>query len=132
MRAMAGPTCASCCQFGYFAQALKAQLSQHDLARPVEHAGRRRVAQPDAIGRDDVQADAIGANGVRVERDACAREHLVVVTEDLDALVVGEHARDLRVDPGNRPELARPVGLVVRPGDPGRACGSHSAGIRTS
>src|SRR5688572_13552752 len=41
------------------------------------------------------------------------------MAQDLDSLVLGEHARDLGVHPGNRSELPRPVGLVMRPGDPG-------------
>src|SRR5581483_5107815 len=39
--------------------------------------------------------------------------------KNLDALASMQHARDLRIDPGNRLELARPVRLVMRPRDPG-------------
>jgi hypothetical protein len=45
----------------------------------------------------------------------------LVMAEDLDALVLREHARDLGIDPWDRSELAWPIGLVVRPGDPGSA-----------
>ena len=77
MAAMAAPTFASRGQLSYFAQALNAQFEQDDVAGRIEHAGRRRVAQPDAIGRHDVQADAIAADGVRVEDLARRRANVV-------------------------------------------------------
>jgi hypothetical protein len=53
-----------------------------------------------------------GEQRTRILRDG------LVVTEDLHALVLAEGANDLGIDPGNRTKLARPVRLVVRPGDP--------------
>jgi hypothetical protein len=39
----------------------------------------------------------------------------LAVAEDLDAFVAMQHAHDLRIDPRNRRELARPVRLVMWP-----------------
>ena len=49
--------------------AVEPPVEQHDAARIVEHARRRRVAQPDAVGGNVVQAHAVHANAVRVQRD---------------------------------------------------------------
>jgi hypothetical protein len=43
----------------------------------------------------------------------------VVVTEDLDALMPRDDARDLGVDPRDGSKLAGPVRLMVWPRDPG-------------
>ena len=41
-----------------------------------------------------------------------------VVDDQFDALVASEVADDLGVDPWNRLELARPIAVIVRPGEP--------------
>jgi hypothetical protein len=57
---------------------------------------------------------------VRLQHRAGIFAHLLVVAQDLDALVAVQHANDLALDPRDGRELAGPIGLVVRPGDPGR------------
>ncbi len=42
----------------------------------------------------------------------------LVVDQNVDLLDAREMADDLRIDPRNRLELARPVGAIVRPRDP--------------
>src|SRR5207244_994889 len=78
-----------------------------------------RVAEPHAIGRNDVEPD-VGLYAVRIEMPLRVFTHRFVVAEDLDALMLMQDARDLGIDPGNWRELPGPVGLVMRPGDPGR------------
>ena len=51
IRAMAAPTWRPRVQFSYFAQPLNAQLTSTTVPSSSNDAGRRRVAQPDAIGR---------------------------------------------------------------------------------
>ena len=57
--------------------------------------------------------------GLSFERRVRSFTHVRVVAKDLDRLVIGQCPGDLGVDPRNGPQLARPVRLVVRPGDPG-------------
>src|SRR5262245_48656367 len=68
-----------------------------------------------------MQAHAICTYRVCVERSACRFTHVLRVTKDLHRLVISQHACDFSVDPRDRPELARPVGLMVRPANPGGA-----------
>src|SRR5687768_3007342 len=94
----------------------------HERDRAVVTNDRRRggVTEPDAIVRHEVQSVACWRDTVRVENGACVVTHRLVVAENLHTLVRGEHAHDLAVHPRDRRELARPVGLVVRPRDPRR------------
>ena len=61
-----------CCQLEYFAHPLNAQFTQDHVAGVVDDAGRGRVAKPDAIGLDLVEAYAI-ACGRRARRVPRAR-----------------------------------------------------------
>ena len=110
--------CASC---RTSPSALNAQLSSTTRAGRID----ARRSAPSRAARRDRWARGAAARGRRARRGfedgARASRDRLGVAEDLDRLVVGEHARDLGVDPRNRPELARPVRLVMRPRDPGRA-----------
>ena len=75
---------------------------QHDVTGRVVHADGRRIAEPHPVGRNDVQTRAVSRHAVRVERRARIGADRLAVAEDLDRLVIGEHARDLRVDPWDR------------------------------
>ncbi len=87
----------------------------------IDDAGRRAVAKPGAIGRHEVQADAIRTDRVALENRAGVFVDRFGVAEDFDRFEVGDHACDLTIDPRNRRQLAGPVGFEMRPRDPGRA-----------
>ena len=53
-----------------------------------------------------------------------------IVHDQFDPFMFGQMPNDFGVDPFNRLELPRPISLIVRPCEPGRGVGSHSAGIR--
>ena len=99
------------------------------VERPVEqHDAPGFVDTPvGAESRSQTRSVGTTCRRTRSMRTACACSaiaaafsHVFGVAEDLDRLVRREHARDLGVHPRDGPELARPVGLVVRPADPGR------------
>jgi hypothetical protein len=98
---------------------VEAPVDQLRAAGGIVHHGGPRVAGPDAVGGDVVQAHALGRDAVHRELLDRVALHLIAVAEDLDLLGLREHARDLREDPRDGLELAGPVGLVVRPGEPG-------------
>ena len=62
----------------------------------------------------------VGIDAVGLQVLPRRRSHLVVVTEDLDALGGVKNTHDLGIYPRNRRQLARPIGLVVRPSNPRR------------
>ena len=122
MSAIARPTCASSAPVGVLRPGVERPVEQRDRARRrrPRRSARCRAARcdrwaPGAAGRGRRARAWLSRIAPRVLVDRLG------VAEDLDRLEVGEHARDLAVDPGNRRELARPVRLVVRPRDPGRA-----------
>src|SRR5262249_46242139 len=75
---------------------------------------------PDAVGGHLIKLDAVHADtgAPQVPPRTCL--HFRVGNEQADGLARREVADDLGVDPGDGRELARPVGGVVGPGDPGR------------
>ena len=75
----------------------------------MRSVGKRRKLHPVEV---DAHARAAPARALRLVGG--------VVDQQLDPLAGGQLADDLAVDPGDRPEAARPVGRVVRPGEPGR------------
>ncbi len=84
----------------------------------AEHAGGRAVAQPRAIERDEMEPHPIAPHVVRRKNLLRALAYDLRVAEDFDGLDAGQSPRDFSVDPRNRFELARPVGLEVRPRNP--------------
>ena len=81
---------------------------------------RRRVAQPDAVGRRLEEPDRVEVDAHGVELVGDPALHRPAADDDVDHLDAAQVADDLGVDPGDRRELAGPVVAVVRPGDPGR------------
>ena len=70
---------------GILRPAVERPVQQHDVARVVENAGRRRVAKPDAIGRDLVQANADrGGTPCASSAARASSMTLAVVAEDFD------------------------------------------------
>src|SRR6185369_13291533 len=78
----------------------------HELHAPrfVVDEGGGGVAQPDAIGWNKVPSNIL-RHTMRAELHVALGAHALVVAEDLDALVLREHADDLGVDPRNGTEL---------------------------
>ena len=84
----------------------------------AQHARGRRVAQPNPVGQTVAQPVSGGVHAVRVETVPCALSSGLIVAKNFDALTAVQYADDLGVDPRNRVELAWPIGLMMRPGDP--------------
>src|SRR6266513_742550 len=104
-----------------FRPAVESPIDELDSSVRAEHAGWRRVAEPDTVVGRDVQAVLVGAilHAVGAEQRTRVLRNRLVVTKNLHAIEIAQCANDLRVHPRDRGELARPVRLVVRPGDPG-------------
>ena len=109
-------------EVGIFRPAVERPVHQTYAPRLVVDERGRRIAEPDAVVRDEMQPHP-ARDVVRPQLLLTRRAHLGVVAENLDTLVLGEHARDLRVHPRNGPQLPWPVRLVVWPGDPGSVMG---------
>ena len=65
-----------------------------------------------------MQSIACAGDTVRFEAMPCMLADGLVVAKNFNALVRREGAHDFRIDPRNRLEFPRPIGLVVRPGNP--------------
>ena len=119
-RAIAGATATSSCQSSYFAHALKRQCVAR-FSPPSRSTNERRRCR---ASTSDRSARARGPNCAAAPTSASVSRASaldgVVGHEDAHALVRREQAHDLGVHPADRRELAGPVALVVRPGDPGR------------
>ncbi len=102
------------------------------LRRIAADEDRTVVARPDAVGRDAEEtercrrslprrlADFLRRSTVRAHQQLPGfRLVCFIVDQDVDPLDAREVTNDLGVDPRNRLELARPVGAIVRPRDPG-------------
>ena len=100
----------------------RVEIPIHQLHTAVGevHAGGGRIAQPDAVARAEVQMESRLAHLVHLQRVPRLFLGCLVVAEDVHVLVLGDHARDLRVHPGDRTELPGPIGFVMRPRDPRR------------
>src|SRR6185312_97396 len=90
-----------------------------DFAVRVPHERRPGIAQPHAIRRNEPQIDALHRNVVRVQHCHGRISNALVVTQDLDAFMHGEHPCNVRICPAYSLEFSRPVGLVVWPCYPG-------------
>ena len=116
--------------------ALNPSRQQHDVApsswTPIGAESRSHTR---SVGTTWSRTHRAGRRARRAPTRGVTRRSFVVA-QDLDRLVTGDDARDLGVDPRNRAELARPVGLVMRPADPGRAMrlplGRHAQPRRAS
>src|SRR3954463_11047464 len=102
---------------GIFCPAIEVPVCRGKLPSTA-HEDRARVARPDAIGGPMVKADRTRESATLLQNFAGALFRRGVVDNDVDFFSTGKMADDLRVDMGNAGELARPVILVVRPGDP--------------
>ena len=128
------PIFSSCCQLGYFAQALnrhlmaeprRAVLEPDACGRPAEwsigsNKGASRVASPHPIGwpamKANVVAERVGlAPGPCGQAFPMPRSLTISSTRSCRAQV----ADDFGIDPGDRLELSRPVAAIMRPGEPG-------------
>ena len=74
----------------------------------LDDEGRPRVAGPDAVGLDAVEPDAVEVDPRAIELVGRVAMLLAAIHQDLDPLEPAQDADDLHVDPGDRPELARP------------------------
>jgi hypothetical protein len=81
---------------------VEAPRDELDAAVVSHDRCRRRVAEPDAVGGDDVQAVSSGIDCVRVQVHVGARPDVLILAEDLDALVPVQCTNDLRVHPRDR------------------------------
>ncbi len=85
------------------------------------HENGARVARPHAVGRPLVEVHAGQIHPGTLQHAARPLLRVCVLDQDVDLLHCGKLAHDLRVNPGNGLEAARPVGGIVRPCDPGCA-----------
>ncbi len=125
---------ASRCQLSYFAHALKPQFDAATTSpAPSMHAGRRRVAQPHAVGRHDVQPHAVAAHAVRLERRARRSRTSSAWQRISTGSCAASDARDLGVDPRDRRRACPASPARGAASDPGGAVrlplGRHPAAL---
>jgi hypothetical protein len=125
----------SLAQLRYLAQPLKRKRAIASSAGGrAPHEARPKVARPTAVGGKAEKVDPI-------ERDAGTRQQaagLALVLRGVDEnphhLAGYEPAHDFGVDEWNDGDLARPIGRVVRPADPGGVMllplGGHDDDVR--
>ena len=113
--------------------AVETPVNEGDLRGRVPHGGApheraARVADPAPVRREPVDADPTRIDpgpGQPPQRPPLGAG---VAEYNLDRLDRRELADDLDVAPPDRLDLARPVGTVVRPREPGRAVGGPLGG----
>src|SRR5205823_2488572 len=88
--------------------------------RATRDEGAAGVAGPDTIRGPAMAPDVAGERVGLGEEPARALFCRGIVNNQIDALVATEIADDLRVNPGDRFEFARPIAFKMRPGKPGR------------
>ena len=97
----------------------------------IDHERRPRVPRPDPIGPRLHELDSPEIDPRALQAVLCLATMRGVVDDDHQVLVPRQLPGDFGVNPRDRPELARPIFPIVRPGDPRppraaptrRACG---------
>ena len=102
--------------------AVEAPVDPLDFPVGAQNACRCRVSHPHPVVGRDVQAILLRLihHAMRRQQKTSVRRHRVVMAKDFDSLELTERPHDLGVYPWNRRQLSGPVGLVMRPGNPGR------------
>ena len=113
----------SSCQSGYLAQPLKRQVDERDriavrASRLTKNRRRSRASSRDWCGQRWKRTASRRASA-RSRTFARAGFGGGIFDDDVHPLDARQMADDLGIDPGDWRELARPVGAVVRPGQPG-------------
>ena len=90
----------------------------HGAARG-DHPRGARIPKPDAVGGHNMQAIPRRIHLMQGEAALRLLPHRVILTENLHPLVAVQGAHNLGPHPRNRRELPGPIGLVMRPREPG-------------
>ena len=99
--------------------AIEEPVGEGNLALCVADKDGAGVPRPTAVSGPAVKAHVVEVGASALENTGHALQRLAVFDDDVDLLVAGEQAHDLRIEPGDGLEFSGPVLGIVGPGEPG-------------